>query len=254
MNENTAPLISIITPIYNAEKTIKKTLDSILNQNYKNYEVLMIDDASTDTSMEIISTYTKDERFKLIHLKNNAGVANARNTGIDFSCGEYLCFLDSDDWWGAEKLNLQIRQMLDENLELSYMSYARIEENTLCVLSSVQPPEALTYKDLLRSNHIGNLTTMVRKAYIGDTRFKKAGHEDYIFWLEILKKGLTARLIQTKENQCNYLVRESSLSSNKLKAFKWQWNIYRKNEELNIFQATFFILTYIVNALKKRKT
>lgn len=253
MNATTPPLISIITPIYNAEKTLQQTLDSILNQSYKNYEVLMIDDASIDNSRQIANTYTKDNRFKLISLKKNAGVANARNTGIDASNGEYLCFLDSDDWWEPEKLNFQIKQTSHDNLQLSYMSYLRIDENTSRVLSHVKPPQSLTYKGLLRSNHIGNLTTMVKKSCIGDIRFKKTGHEDYVFWLEILRKGITAKLIFTEESQCNYLVRASSLSSNKIKTIKWQWNIYRKNENLNFFQASFFMLTYITNAFKKRK-
>lgn len=253
MLEKTPPLISIIIPIYNAEKTIQKTLNSVLNQSYKKFEVLMIDDSSHDKSKEIAASYTKDKRFKLISLEKNSGVANARNIGIESSSGEYICFLDSDDWWESEKLNLQIKNTLDNNLSLSYMSYLRIDEKTLRFLSEVKPPKHLTYKDLLRSNHIGNLTTMIKKSSIGNIRFKKIGHEDYVFWLEILKNGITAHLINTELNQCNYLVRQSSLSSNKLKTIKWQWNIYRKNEKLSYFQSFFFTLAYIINALKKRK-
>lgn len=253
MNKNKQPLITIIIPIYNAEKTLERTLKSVLHQTYKNFEVLMIDDSSRDKSKEIASTYTKDKRFKLISLDSNAGVANARNVGIDSSNGEYICFLDSDDWWETEKLNLQITKTLDNNFLLSYMTYQRIEEDTLRVFSCVKPPKSLTYKNLLRSNHIGNLTTMIKKSVIGNTRFKKTGHEDYIFWLDILKKGITAYLINTEKIQCNYLVRKTSLSSNKFKAIKWQWSIYRKNEKLNYLQSFFFTTTYIINALKKRK-
>ena len=191
MSKDAFPLISIIIPIYNAEKTLQKTLNSVLSQTYKFFEVLMIDDASADNSKKIATEYTKDPRFKLIFLNKNNGVANARNIGIEASNGEYLCFLDADDWWESEKLSLQIHQMLKENLLLSYMSYSRIEENSSVLLSKVNPPKKLTYKQLLSSNHIGNLTTMVKKSCIGDTRFIKKGHEDYIFWLEILKKGMT---------------------------------------------------------------
>lgn len=253
MNINKQPLITIIIPIYNAEKTLERTLKSVLNQTYKNFEVLMIDDSSRDKSKEIASPYTKDKRFKLIPLDSNSGVANARNFGIASSNGEYICFLDSDDWWEPEKLNLQIKKTLDNNFSLSYMNYQRIDENTLKVLSYIKPPISLTYKDLLRSNHMGNLTTMIKKSTIGNTRFKKTGHEDYIFWLDILKKGAIAYLINTEENQCNYLVRKTSLSSNKFKAIKWQWSIYRKNENLNYLQSFFYLLTYIINAYKKRK-
>lgn len=252
MKKDIKPLISIIIPIYNADQTIQRTLNSVLNQTYTFFEVLMINDASSDNSKEIAFSYTKDQRFKLISLEKNAGVANARNIGIESSNGEYLCFLDSDDWWESEKLNLQVKKTLDNDLSLSYMSYLRINEKTSRVLSKVRPPKYLTYNDLLRSNHIGNLTTMIKRSYIEKTRFKKIGHEDYVFWLDILRKGVTAHLINTESNQCNYLVRDSSLSSNKFKTLKWQWTIYRKNENLNIFQSIFFTITYIINALKKR--
>lgn len=252
MKKDIKPLISIIIPIYNANQTIQRTLNSVLNQTYTLFEVLMINDASSDNSKDIAFSYTKDQRFKLISLEKNAGVANARNVGIESSSGEYLCFLDSDDWWESDKLNLQIKKTLDNNLSLSYMSYLRIDEKTSRVLSKVRPPKYLTYSDLLRSNHIGNLTTMIKRSYIENTRFKKIGHEDYVFWLDILRKGVTAHLINTESNQCNYLVRDSSLSSNKLKTLKWQWTIYRNNENLNIFQSIFFTITYIINALKKR--
>ena len=247
-----SPLISIITPIYNAENTLKKTLDSILSQTYENYEVLMVNDASSDQSREIANSYTEDRRFKLINLTDNSGVANARNVGIDSSSGGFICFLDADDWWESEKLSIQIAQTLEEDLTLSYMSYLRIDEKTAKILSHVRPPKSLGYKDLLQSNHLGNLTTMVKATLIGETRFEKIGHEDYVFWLEILKKGVTAKLINTDKNQCNYLVRADSLSSNKLKAIKWQWNIYRKREKLNFFESVFFLLSYITYALKKR--
>lgn len=252
MKQDTRPLISIIIPIYNSEKTIQKTLNSVVNQTYSFFEVLMIDDASNDESKEIALSYTKDERFKLISLDKNKGVANARNIGIESANGEYICFLDSDDWWESEKLNIQIQQTLDNDFNLSYMEYFRINEKTQTILSHVKPPKSLIYKDLLRSNHIGNLTTMIKYSCIENVRFKKTGHEDYIFWLEILKKGITAHLINTQSNQCNYLVRESSLSSNKLKAIKWQWDIYRRNENLNIVKSSFLLMIYIINALKKR--
>lgn len=252
MNKDVSPLISVIIPIYNAEVTLQKTLNSVLNQTYKFFEVLMIDDASADNSKKIATEYTKDPRFKLIFLNKNNGVANARNIGIEASSGEYLCFLDADDWWESEKLSLQIHQMLKENLSLSYMSYYRIDENSSALLSNVNPPKKLTYRQLLSSNHIGNLTTMVKKTCIGDTRFIKKGHEDYIFWLEILKKGITAQLIKTESNQCNYLVRKKSLSANKLKTIKWQWYIYYHYLKLGFVNSFFYLILYIFNGIRKR--
>lgn len=250
-NNNDSPKISIIVPMYNAEKHIKKTLQTISQQTYSNFEVLMIDDCSTDNTKEIAESYLKNNRFTLIALKTNSGVANARNIGIENSTGDYICFLDSDDWWSPYKLEIQINYMIRNRLDLSCMNYTRINEEG-DTISVVSPPEIIKYNDLLKSNHIGNLTSMIKKQIIGSSRFKKTGHEDYIFWLEILKKNIDCYTVIAPHIHNFYLVRKNSLSSNKIKTIKWQWKIYRKNENLNFFKSLYFLIYYIFYGLKKR--
>jgi len=248
---NDFPKISIIVPMYNAEKYMEKTLQTISQQTYTNFEVLMIDDCSTDNTKKIAKSYLKDNRFTLIALKTNSGVANARNIGIENANGDYICFLDSDDWWSPFKLEIQINYMIRKNLTLSCMSYTRINEKGEAI-SEVFPPKIIKYNDLLKSNHIGNLTSMIKKQVIGSSRFEKIGHEDYIFWLEILKKNIDCYTVVAPPIHNFYLVRKSSLSSNKIKTIKWQWRIYRKNENLNLFKSLFFLIHYIFYGLKKR--
>lgn len=247
-----SPLISIILPIFNSQDTLERTLNSVQSQSYKNFEVLMINDASTDDSKLIAQKYLKDDRFKLINLSVNTGVANARNKGLEMVSGEYICFLDSDDWWKNNKLKYQLESMLQNNVDLSHYRYNRIDESTMCMLTTTNPPNNVDYEKLMKSNHIGLSTAMIKKTALGNTRFKSIGHEDFLFWLEILRKGYTASLVETKECQCFYLVRKNSLSSNKLKAFKWQWLIYRRYLNLTILKSCSLMFKYSWFAVKKR--
>lgn len=247
-----APLVSIVIPMHNAAAILPRTLDSLKQQTFCTFEVIMVDDYSTDQTREVAEQYLVDRRFRLICLPRNGGVANARNEGIEHAKGDYLCFLDADDWWHESKLEIQVSAMVTNAWDLSYMEYLRVQEGTNRKLSRVIPPATLDFRQLLKSNYIGNLTAMIRRQAIGDIRFSKAGHEDYIFWLAILKKGVAAYRVPTDQPLCFYLVRQGSLSSNKFKALKWQWRIYRDTLGLSLVQATWYLMWYMVNALKKR--
>lgn len=246
-------LVSIIIPAYNAEETLGNTLTSVLKQDYKNIEVLIINDCSTDKTQEIAENFCSlHSGFYLFNQPNNQGVAAARNMGITLAKGDYLCFLDADDYWEGKKLTQQLAFMLENKIELSYMSYMRIQENTHKELSTVLPPAKLTFNDLLKSNYIGNLTAMIKKSTLGEIRFHKIGHEDYVFWLEILKKGVTAYLVPSENIKCFYLVRKNSLSASKLKTIHWQWKIYRTHLNLHFLKAFYFLFFYIIKGVVKR--
>ncbi|ETD72638.1 glycosyl transferase [Pelistega indica] len=246
-------VVSIIVPAYNAEKTLEKTLLSIQRQQHKNVEVLIVNDCSTDKTIEVAERFClADSRFFLFNQEKNAGVAAARNRGIKEASGEYVCFLDADDWWGEDKLTDQLAFMQTNNVALSYMPYVRIQEYTGNQLSIVNPPAKLTFNDLLKSNYIGNLTAMVTRTAIGDTRFQKIGHEDYVFWLEILRKNIVAFCVPGNSVKCFYLVRKNSLSSSKFKMITWQWKIYRNYLKLSYHKSFIFLICYIVQGIRKR--
>jgi len=244
-------LISIITPSYNSSKYIEKTIDSVISQTYKKWEMIIIDDASPDKANEIIKEYCKkDSRIKLIHLERNMGPANARNEGIKQARGKYIAFLDSDDIWLPTKLEKQVKFMQDNNLALTCSSYYTINETNKQINTRIVK-ESFSYSDMLKSNHIGNLTGIYDCEKLGKIYMEDVGHEDYTLWLKVMKKtGKTKAVI---EPLAKYRILSNSVSANKLKVLKWQWNIYRNIVGLNIFRSVYYYLWYIYYALKKRK-
>lgn len=246
--------VSIVVPVFNAQATLEKTLDSIKQQTLQNIEVLCVDDCSTDGSLQILHRYAEaDARFKVCSLPVNGGVANARNQGVLRATGEYLCFLDADDWWLPQKLALQYEYMRAHDSQLTYMAYARVNEESVSY-KVIEPPDSIRYKQLLRTNHIGNLTAMVSADLIrkGNLLFKSMGHEDYFFWLEALQQTDHAELVPSSQAMCFYLVRDGSLSSNKFRAAQWQWVIYRKELGLGFGKSLRYFMYYLVYAVHKR--
>jgi len=245
------PLISIITPSYNSEKYISETIESVLAQTYKNWEMIIVDDVSSDDSLQIIEQYTqKDSRIKVIRSKQNMGPAHARNRAIKEAKGRYIAFLDSDDVWFPKKLEKQIQFLTENNLVITYSAYETMDENSKYI-NTRNIQTSITYNDMLKSNHIGNLTGIYDTDFFGKVYMKECGHEDYVLWLELLKqiestKGLSEPLAK-------YRIMSKSLSSNKLKVLKWQWDIYRNIEKLGIFQSAYTMIWYVFYAIKKRR-
>ena len=242
--------VSIITPSYNSEKYIAETIQSVLDQTYQDWEMIIVDDVSTDNSLQIIEQYAKrDSRLKVIRLKQNMGPAHARNRAIEEASGKYIAFLDSDDVWFPKKLEKQINFLTDYSLVVTYSAYETIDGDSKYI-NTRNIQTTITYIDMLKSNHIGNLTGIYDTEFFGKTYMKEHGHEDYILWLEILKQIKSTRGIP--EPLAKYRIVSKSISSNKLKALKWQWHIYRDVEKLGIFQSAYTMIWYIVYALKKR--
>jgi len=175
-------LISIITPSYNSSKYIAKTIESVISQTYKNWEMIIVDDCSPDNANEIIDKYTKkDFRIKLIKLEQNIGPANARNKGIKQAKGKYIAFLDSDDVWLPTKLEKQVKFMQDNDLALTCSSYYTINETNKQINTRIVK-ESFSYSDMLKSNHIGNLTGIYDCEKLGKIYMDDVGHEDYTLW------------------------------------------------------------------------
>ena len=247
---NNFPLVSIITPSYNSEKYIIETIESVLAQTYKNWEVIIVDDLSTDDSLQIIEQYAqKDRRIKVIRSKQNRGPAKARNRAIEEAKGKYIAFLDSDDVWFPDKLEKQITFMQENNLVLTYSAYETMDENSKYI-NTRNIQTTITYKDMLKSNHIGNLTGIYDTEFFGKVTMQEYGHEYYILWLELLKQIESTKGIP--EPLAKYRITSNSISSNKLKVLKWQWHIYRDIEKLGIFQSAYTMMWYVFYALKKR--
>lgn len=246
-----ASRVSVVMPVYNAAGTVAQSMQSVLAQTHENVQLIIIDDCSTDTSREVIAqTVGTDARVSVLQHSSNRGVAAARNTGIEAATGDCIAFLDSDDWWHPRKLEVQLKQMHAAGAQVSYCGYQRVD-NDGKFLSIVRPPASVRYADMLKSNRIGNLTGLYDRS-IGDGHFAQVGHEDYVFWLHMVQKAGFAICAMYPQPLAFYRVHPGSLSSDKLKAARWQWHIYREIEKLGWAQACWYFLHYGINAVLKR--
>ena len=248
---NNNPLVSIITPCYNASKFLTETLESVLVQTYENWEMIIVDDCSSDNSRSIIEDYAqKDNRIRLINNSNNMGAAKSRNKAIEVAQGDYIAFLDSDDVWLPNKLEKQLVLMQKDNIYLSYSAYYTVN-NRGDTLSLFLVKEKVDYCDMLKTSTIGTLTTIYNAKRLGKFYFEALGHEDYIMKLQILKKIPYAKGIN--EPLAKYRIHTQSLSSNKLHTALWQWYIYRKVEKLSFIKSIYYFIHYTYYGVIKYK-
>jgi teichuronic acid biosynthesis glycosyltransferase TuaG len=246
-----APRVSVVMPAYNAACTLQASMDSVLRQSHDALELLVVDDCSQDATWALVQAAAeRDDRVVPIRQAHNAGVAAARNLGIEAATGAIVAFLDSDDTWHPGKLERQVRHMQATGAQVSYASYRRVDERGR-VLSLVRPPARVRHADMLKSNRIGNLTGAYDRG-LGDMRFQRIGHEDYVFWLELVRRAGQALRLPDPAPVADYLVRGGSLSGNKLRAAGWQWRIYRDIERLDPLRSGWYFAHYAGNALLKR--
>lgn len=243
--------VSVIMPVYNAEKYLSESINSVLNQTFTNWELLVIDDCSKDRSSAIIHDYVeRDSRIKYFKTFAPSGSPTLpRNIGIEKASGRFIAFLDSDDIWLPSKLSNQISVFDNNQIAIAYTDYEKISEDGKRNHRVIKAPMCVGYSQLLLGNVIGCLTCVYDTQKVGKVYFTNHSHEDYIMWLSILKKGYWAQNTQTIE--ALYRVREKSVSSNKLKAMSWQWDIYMQVEKLSILKASYCFINYAFRALNK---
>ncbi|MCD8511791.1 MAG: glycosyltransferase family 2 protein [Bacillus sp. (in: Bacteria)] len=254
VKRNSNSLVSIITPTFNSEKFIADTIESVLAQSYTNWEMIIVDDCSKDSTVEIIKEYVEqDERIRLIQLEENQGPAVARNTAINNANGRYLAFLDGDDQWLPEKLEKQLQFMDEKQIAFSFTEYATMTEGGTETGNTVKVPEKVNYKDLLKQNVIGCLTVILDKELVGEVEMVNIrSRQDYVLWLDVCKRGFPAYGLQ--EVLAKYRVVGNSLSSNKVKMAKQNWKVYREIEKLNLLKSSWYFMFYVFFKLKKYST
>jgi len=242
-------LISIVMPAYNSEKYIRNSIKSVINQTYKNWELIIIDDYSTDNTVSIIEEF-QNKNIHLIKNKKNSGAAISRNKGIKLAKGNYIAFLDSDDLWNKEKLEKQINFMKSNNYDFTYTSFTYLKERKT---KKVIIPEKLTYKESLKNTIILTSTVMInlkniQKKIVYMPNIRKG--QDTATWWNILKNNYIAHGLNMSLTK--YRVHKNSLSNNKIKALIRTWKLYRKVEKFNIIISLYYFINYISNAIKKR--
>lgn len=244
--------VSIITPNYNSSSFIADTITSVIEQTYRNWELIVVDDCSTDNSLEIVQLAQKDDpRVKLIKLSENVGVAEARNIGIREAKGQFIAFLDSDDLWYPDKLEKQISFMKENNIDLCYTGYEKINEQGK-PFQKMKVPLKISYKELLKTCYIGCLTAIYDTKNLGKIYMPtNTRREDYATWLNILKQTQYAYAVP--ETLAKYRVYSNQSSSKKINMAQENWNLYRKIENLNIFKTLYYFSHYAINGLIRTK-
>ncbi|MED1467215.1 teichuronic acid biosynthesis protein TuaG [Bacillus salipaludis] len=246
------PTISIITPSYNASKFIEKTINSVLMQTYQNWEMIIVDDCSTDDTPDILNRYAEeDERIRVIFSKENGGAAIARNLALQHAQARYVAFLDSDDCWKPDKLERQLTFMQKNDYAFTFTGYEFISNDGVLLNKYVSAPEKITYEDMLKNTIIGCLTVMIDRRKVGRIQMPNIRtRQDLAMWLAILKKGFNAYGLN--ENLADYRIGNPSISKNKWKAAKMNWFVYRKIEKLNFLKAFWCFSHYAYHAVVKR--
>lgn len=247
-------LVSIVVPVYNSEKFIKETVETVRAQDYQNWELLLVNDCSTDNSKDEIKKYEKeDSRIRLIDLKENSGAAIARNTGMKEAKGKYIAFLDADDLWKNTKLKKQIEFMQKNDYEFTYTGYEFADENGNKLGKVVKVPEKINYKQALKNTTIFTSTVMFNVDKLGKELINMPNvrrGQDTATWWKVLKTGIIAYGLQ--ESLSMYRRSNNTLSSNKIKALKRTWNLYRNVERLSFFSSLYNFAWYCFNAVKRR--
>ena len=254
MNYSDNILVSVIMPVFNCEKYVVKSIESALNQTYKNIELIIIDDCSLDNKYMMVDNYRlKDSRIKVYKNEMNLGVASTRNRAIDLSSGEYIAFLDGDDLWREDKIEKQLAYMIKEKAKLSFTSYHMIDKDNLKCCPDYIVPKIISYNKLLINNVIGCYTVLLKNELLEKHRFlTDFYHEDYVLWLMILKEGHKA--VGLKEPLVKYRVMNSSKAGNKKKSAKYRYQIYRNFLKLpHIKCMTLFVGYAISGAMKYRR-
>lgn len=245
-------LVSIVTPSHNCSEFISETILSVLSQSFSDWEMLIVDDCSTDSSVEVIQEFVEqDSRIQLIKLSENSGAAVARNRAIEAAQGRYIAFLDSDDMWLPNKLERQLAFMQASNYPFTFAAYDKVDESGQ-VFGHVGVPEKVSYADLLKMCSIGCLTAIYDTEYSGKVYMPLIRkRQDLGLWLKLLK--LTDYAYGLNEPLGQYRVRPDSISANKASAAKFTWRLYREVESLNLLKASYYFSHYAVRGVLRTK-
>lgn len=233
--------VSVIMPAYNAEKYIEKSIRSVMEQTVTNWELLVIDDCSCDATREVVSKLAlEDSRIHLIHNEKNLGAAGSRNKALGLFRGKYVAFLDSDDLWRPEKLDMQLRKLEGIQYGLCYTSYCVVNLDRENLKKDYIVPESVTIEDLLKQNYIGCSTVMLTAEVARNYRFTSDYyHEDYVCWLTMLRNGVSA--VGVRDVLMDYSFYNTSKSGNKLATVRHRWKIYRSFMNCSVFKCLEYI-------------
>jgi teichuronic acid biosynthesis glycosyltransferase TuaG len=246
----TDTLVSIITPAYKSASTIGETIQSVVDQTYANWEMLIVDDCSPDDTKEVVIEWTRrDSRVRLIAHSQNGGPAEARNTAIRASTGRWLAFLDSDDTWITGKLERTLAHARSHQSPLTFTGFRRMSFDGKIKGRYIGVPETITYRQLLRNTVIATSTVLIDRSLVGDVVMKKTYYDDFSCWLDILRPGRIGHGLD--EDLMNYRILQNSVSRNKRNSAIKVWKAYREIERLSIPASVWNFAGYAWNGYRK---
>lgn len=248
-------LVSIIVPVYNVEKYIVETIDSVRSQTYSCWELLLVEDGSGDSTAALIEEYigrTGEKRIRLIRQPSNMGAARARNRGLQEARGRYIAYLDADDLWMPDKLQREIQFMRDHEAAFAFTGYEFVDEQAKGAGKVVRVPKTLNYRQALSNTTIFTTTVMfdTRKIQKELLEMPDIKSEDTALWWKVLRNGYIAYGLD--ENLAKYRRAGRTLSSNKLEAIRRIWRLYRNAEGLGVVRSARHFCFWAVRAVKRR--
>lgn len=251
MNE----MISIIVPVYNVEKYIGETIASVISQTYEEWELLLVEDCSTDASAACIARILeerKDPRIRLLRQPTNQGAARARNRGLLEAEGRYIAYLDADDLWVPEKLERELQFMKEKDAAFVFTGYEFADEQGQGTGKIVRVPATLNYGQALSNTTIFTTTVMFDTEKISRDQLKmpEVKSEDTALWFRVLRSGYLAYGLN--ENLVRYRRTGGTLSANKVEALRRIWNLYRREEGLGLVRSAYHFCFWALRAVKRR--
>jgi teichuronic acid biosynthesis glycosyltransferase TuaG len=253
LSSERSALVSVILPAFNAEKTISDTVNSVLAQSYEAFELIIIDDCSTDGTAAIIEEFEqKDARIRSLRNERNIGVLKTRLNGIRAAFGSWIAFIDSDDLWNPDKLEKQMNLQQETSCDLVFSGVGYIDTNGKPLSWVLHVPQDVTYEKLLKQNVISNSSVVIRKDvflhYTPVSEDKRDLHEDYACWLQLLRNGHKVKGLD--EPLATYRVSKNSMTGNKFHSAVLNWYTYRF-VGLNWFQTVYYMICYTVRGIRK---
>ena len=255
--DNTPPCasvtVSVVIPVYDGERYIEESIKSVLNQSYSDFELIIVDDASTDHTKDILERYKKQDcRIKVIRQETNVGVARTRNTGFDHCSGSLIALLDADDYWHKDKLKKQVEALETCNADLVYCSYEIVDETGKKICDDFIVPETTDLDGTLRQNVMNCSTALFKAEVIRKHRFRPDFyHEDFVFWIDLLKDNV--RVWGVREVLAAYRVVKGSRASDKLRSAKNRYLVLKDYLKIPFYRRSMIMLSYAVKAVIKYK-
>lgn len=246
-------LVSIVVPVFNACRYLEETVRSVQSQSYSDWELLLVDDCSTDGSVELIQRLAaSDGRIRCIRQAANGGAARARNRGVSEAGGRYIAFLDADDLWKPQKLERELEFMEKTSAAFVFSGYEFADEEGRGTGKVVYVPDELTYRQALKNTTIFTSTVLFDTGKIKKELLEmpEIASEDTATWWKILRNGHTACGLD--ENLVLYRRSMATLSSNKLVAIQRIWNLYRRAEGLSVAYSLYNFMYYAMRAVLRR--